>query len=112
LEHWYTPREREIEVAEYRVHESAGRQPSTSFCVWREGCVQLLPQTDRICFLRNGQSPDHPLVEGINVGWQRAREVVGEMLLEEEDQYPARYRVEGFPTTHQLERLRQSASAR
>jgi hypothetical protein len=97
--------DRETEVAEFRVHGAGAKQPPTSFCVWREGRRQLLPRTDRICFLRHDQSLDHPLVEGINVAWGKVENVLDAFLCEQDSVYPPRYQVDRFPSAALLARL-------
>jgi hypothetical protein len=105
LQQWLAQNQCDAEVAEFRVHGARAKQPPTSFCVWCEGQTQLLPETDRVCFLRRHQSPDHPLIEGINVGWKRVEQVLGNVMREEAMVYPVRYRVDRFPTQAQLARL-------
>ena len=90
------------EIAEFRVHESGTRQPPFSYCVWREGLTVLLPKVDRICFLRDNQEANSPLVEGVNVSWAKAERAVSVWLQEEEHFYPVRYRTRGFPTEEVL----------
>ena len=87
---------------EFCVHASGTRQPPFSYCVWQEGRTSLLPKTDRICLLRSGQLTNHPLVEGVNVSWDRAKRIVGPLLVEYDQFYPVRYRTQGFPLPDQL----------
>jgi hypothetical protein len=108
LQRWLAKRQPGVSVAEFRLHGAGAKQPPTSFCVWREGESLLLPEADRVCFLRHDQTLDHPLVEGINVGWDRVQDVLGPMLVEEASIYPTRYRVHRFPTAAQLTQLQRA----
>ena len=94
------------EPQEFRVH-GAGQRTPVSYCVWHEGASQLLPQADRVCLEYANQSLRHPLVEGVNCSWSELIELAGNLLLEEEDLYPTRYRTLGFPSAEQIAKLRQ-----
>jgi hypothetical protein len=107
LQAWVAGREPQVEVSEFRMHGARAKQPPTSFCVWEEGRTLLLPETDRICFLRQDQSRDHPLVEGVNVSWSRVERLLGHLIREEPSLYPTRYRVEDFPSDALLAQLRE-----
>jgi hypothetical protein len=63
-----------------------------------------LPQTDRICLVRDGQSPGLPLVEGKNVGWEQAEALFGPFV-PQEDYYPPIYQAPPFPSHDQFRRL-------
>jgi hypothetical protein len=73
----------------------------TSYCVWSEDVVALLPKTDCVMFCR-GDGDDGFLGRA---DWNRVMDVVGELMEEVEDLYPARYRVREFPTAAQLQQL-------
>jgi hypothetical protein len=70
-----------------------------SYCVWSEGVVALLPQTDDIMFFRPTSSGDGVIVA--TATWEQARAVLGERM-KPAGLYPERYRVEGFPSAEQL----------
>jgi hypothetical protein len=105
LQSWLADHEPQVEVSEFRTHGARAKQPPTSYCVWQQGGAQMLPETDRVCFLQQNQSRDHPLVEGINVSWSRVERSLGHMLREAPGLYPPRYRVERFPSDAQLAKL-------
>ena len=82
-----------------------GIDDTVTYCVWHEGRTSLLPKTDYIFFkpasvkLSADQSP-------LYGRWERVAEIVGDLLQTEENMYPERSRVEGFPSTSQLFDLR------
>lgn len=104
LETWLPRQQPGVQCAEYRMHGAGGRQPPISYCVWQQGQSWLLPKTDRVCLLPAGKRSDHPLVETLSCSWEHLENVVGD-LLEEQDLYPARYRVREFPSARQLSSL-------
>ena len=61
---------------------------------WSVGVPALIPKADRILFFRSQD-------ESWMVDWDEAERVVGD-LLQPTDYYPARFRVESFPTEAQL----------
>lgn len=67
-----------------------------------------LPKTDRVCLLRHHQTSDHPLVEAMNVSWDRLEAVLGP-LEPEGDFYPPVYRPADFPSSRQLNELRSTS---
>jgi hypothetical protein len=69
-----------------------------SFSSWADGVPTLLPVTDQIAFIREGEEP-------ILVNWQQAEQVIGHLLVPQ-DLYPQRVRVEEFPSSAELRRLR------
>ena len=75
---------------------------SASYCVWAKGVVSLLPKTDKIAFME-GEGLQPAIVD-----WDQASAVVGD-LMELQEIYPVRYRVEGFPTSEQLAALAETS---
>lgn len=110
LQAWLAKTEPRSRVVEYLVHEPATQQPPFSYCIWKEGDCCWLPKTDRVCLLRYDQSSDHPLVEAMNVSWERLEAVLGP-LEPEGDFYPPVYRPVDFPSSRQLNELRSSSAA-
>jgi uncharacterized protein YtpQ (UPF0354 family) len=87
----------DIFVASYSGIERKETGEVTTYCVWTEDVLTLLPPADLVAFVRRDQS-------SFMVPWDRAVEVVGD-LLEPLDMYPERYRVDGFPTEEQLKAM-------
>ncbi len=69
-----------------------------SYCVWGEDVISLLPRTQIIVFM----GEDGTLASG---EWSHVQSVVGELMYEEEEHYPPRYRVIEFPAAEQLEQI-------
>lgn len=69
-----------------------------SYCVWGENQECLLPRTQIIVFM----GEEGTLASG---EWSHVQSVIGEMMFEEEDYYPPRYRVLEFPSAEQLEQI-------
>ncbi|EHP44846.1 hypothetical protein OR16_00950 [Cupriavidus basilensis OR16] len=72
---------------------------SFSLTTWTRGVDTSLPCADRIALVR--PDADDALGRTRVVGWQQALALLGD-LLEEEAQYPARYRVKAFPDDGRL----------
>jgi hypothetical protein len=68
---------------------------AATYCVWGKGVVSLLPRTDKIAFME-GEGLQPAIVD-----WDQASAVVGD-LMEMQELYPTRYRVEQFPMVEQL----------
>lgn len=69
-----------------------------TYCVWGEGVEALLPKTDRIMLAQEGG--------GIASGdWNDVTEIVGPLIVPEEEYYPPRFRVREFPSREQLEAI-------
>jgi Protein of unknown function (DUF1444) len=79
-------------------HKETGR--ITSYSVWSDGVLTLLPETDDVILLK----PD-PTAEKVEVvasgSFERVREVAGD-LMQPLGTYPERYRVLEFPSQRQL----------
>lgn len=93
----------DIFVASYKIYE-----PKTgaaySACVWTNGIDSSLPHAEKIAFLMDSESTDHFIVP-----WEEASGVVGNLLEQEPDLIPVRYRARDFPSAEQVARLRQLA---
>jgi hypothetical protein len=95
---------RDIYVAKF----SAVQKPETgevrSYCVWSEGVVSFLPETDDIFFFRPKTDDDGDIVA--RAPWERVREIAGD-LMKPVGIYPERYLVDDFPSEPQLAALAQ-----
>lgn len=89
-------------VANYSAvqHDDTGRV--SSYCVWSEGLVTLLPETDDILLLRPNSAADLRLAAAGS--FDRVRDVVGD-LMQPLGYYPERYRVREFPSDSQLAQI-------
>jgi hypothetical protein len=90
----------DVFVASYSAvqHKESGK--ITSYSVWAEGVLSLLPETDDLVLVRgNPQADDIQVVA--SASFEQVREIVGE-LMQPAGLYPERYRVREFPTTQQL----------
>jgi hypothetical protein len=74
-----------------------------SYAVWSNGVDTYLPRAQKVVFLDEGK-------ECAIVTWEQVERVVGHLLEPVEDLYPPRWRVREFPTSQQLEQLRDPAS--
>jgi len=93
-------------VGKYSLFE---RKDGTQFsiCVWSNGIDSLLPKADTIAFVvdpTNEQNPDRVMVP-----WQNAFPVIRELMEEQPDLAPVRYRARKFPDSAQLAELRKLA---
>jgi hypothetical protein len=88
----------EILVATLRAFRTATGD-LFSACAWQEGLEALLPETDRIDFVRPGE-PSRVWSTSFDV----ARATVGHLMTASGD-FPPRWRVSGFPTDIQLEEM-------
>jgi hypothetical protein len=70
-----------------------------SFAVWPRDIPSLLPKSDVVALSSDPEGAP------ILARWHDLQEVAGE-LLNETEHYPARYKVDGFPSPKQLEELR------
>jgi hypothetical protein len=69
-----------------------------SYCVWGENVVSILPRTQIIVFMGD----DGVLASG---EWNHVQSIVGELMFEEEEYYPPRYRVFEYPAAEQLAQI-------
>lgn len=73
----------------------------STFSVWSDGVKSLLPQSQRVVFMRGGlDGKTEPTILGA-ASWEHVREIVG-YRMQETDYYPPRYLVEDFPDSEEL----------
>jgi uncharacterized protein YtpQ (UPF0354 family) len=92
----------DIFVASYSVFERQQDKSQYSICVWSKGVDSLLPKTDRIVFLIDSERADF-----ISVPWDVAISVVQDLMQQQPELLPVRYRVRSFPDEAQLARLKE-----
>jgi hypothetical protein len=73
-----------------------------SACVWSNGADSFLPQTERIKFLIN---PDTK--ETVTIPWKAAMSLVSDLIEEDPELRPRRFRVRSFPSEEQISKLRE-----
>lgn len=93
----------ELVVATLRAFRSAGGDIFTA-CAWQEGVEALLPQTDRIDFVRGGPGGAPSSARVWSTTFDAARKMLPE-LMEPIGDLPERWKVKGFPTEEQLTQL-------
>ena len=100
LEREYQNTGQNLFVASYSglTHQETGE--ITSYCVWGENVVTLLPRADRI-FLLRARPDGKPGELAANGEWEKVRRIVGD-LMEPLDLFPTRYRVWEFPSDEML----------
>lgn len=86
----------ELFVTTYSALQKKAGGALVSYCVWGEGVDALLPVTQKVIFMAQGQEKFAALGD-----WERVRAVVGD-LMEETDDYPKRFRVRQFPDAEAL----------
>jgi hypothetical protein len=89
-------------VASYSALQNKEDGRVHSYCVWSEDVDSLLPETDQVFFIKQGDGDKPEMVSGAD--WDKVREVVGD-LMEPQETYPERYLVREFPTAEQLAQL-------
>jgi len=85
----------DVFVASYSAVQKRDTGDLVSYCVWTQGVETLLPQAQKVAFVR-GEN-DIPALSR----WDRVAEVVGHRMRRTDD-YPARFHVETFPTDKEL----------
>lgn len=93
----------EILVATLRAFRAPGGDIFTS-CAWQEGNEALLPQTDRIDFVRPGANNTASSAKVWSTTFDIARRTLPDLMQASGD-LPERWRVRGFPTDEQLEKM-------
>ncbi len=93
----------DIFVAGYHLFDGKAG-PDYSLCVWSNGVDSLLPQTERIAFAVNPEGKSH-----LVVSWASALPIIGDLLEEEPEFAPVRYRARKFPDEVRIAKLRQLA---
>jgi hypothetical protein len=89
-------------VASYSALQNKDDGRVHSYCVWSEDVDSLLPETDQVFFVKQGDGDKPEMVSGAD--WDKVREVVGD-LMEPQETYPERYLVREFPTAEQLAQM-------
>ena len=105
----YHDRGDDSHLAGYFLHEPPEAWSSLSYCVWVEGSPTLLPETDRVYFVRtnlNDPQEQNVVAQGT---WNQVVQVVGH-LMTPQGTYPERYRVDSFPTLGQINELNARAA--
>jgi hypothetical protein len=87
-------------VASYKIYERKDGL-AYSACVWTKGVDSSLPRAENIAFMVNPEGGDHFVVP-----WEAAAPIVGNLLDEETEFVPVRYRVREFPGAEQIAELR------
>ena len=93
----------EILVATLRAFRAPSGDVFTA-CAWQDGLEALLPQTDRIDFVRPGAANTPSSAKVWSTTFAIARKTLGELMQPIGD-LPERWRVKGFPTDSQLEQM-------
>ncbi len=93
----------EILVATLRAFRAPSGDVFTA-CAWQDGLEALLPQTDRIDFVRPGPENTAASAKVWSTTFEIARKTLGELMQPIGD-LPERWRVKGFPTETQLEQM-------
>ena len=93
----------EILVATLRAFRAPSGDVFTA-CAWQDGLEALLPQTDRIDFVRPGAANTPSSAKVWSTTFDIARKTLGELMQPIGD-LPERWRVKGFPTDSQLEQM-------
>ena len=93
----------DIYVASYMIFERKDGL-THSACVWTKGVDSSLPRAENISFVVDTEGGDHFVVS-----WDAAAPIVGNLLEEETEFVPARYRVREFPDASQIAELRRLA---
>jgi hypothetical protein len=96
LEQLYAKEEVDIFVATCSAVRNQESEEIFTYCVWPEGADALLPVCDKVILGTEGQP-------GQMADWDKVQAIAGELLVEEEQLYPPRFRVSDFPTPAQLE---------
>ncbi len=103
LEKIHAANQTDIFVASYRVFEEndgSGRQ--FSLATWTRDVDTSLPKADRIAVVVPKDEGDADVVVA---DWDKAVAVVAELMQQEPDFYPPRFRVRDFPSEAQLRQL-------
>ena len=96
LEQLHTKDEVDIFVATCSAVRNEETEEIFTYCVWPEGIKAMLPVCDKVILGAAGRP-------GRMADWSRVQAVAGELLVEDEQLYPPRFRVSDFPTPAQLE---------
>jgi len=91
--------------ADYHVFGGRDDVPPFSFCIWQQGADVLLPRTERILLALLDEKGGEPMVRA-EVRWEKALEIVGDLMERQEELFPERWRVRAFPDATRLAALR------
>ena len=96
--------ETDLFVASYKIYE---QKDGTAYaaCVWTNGIDSSLPRAEHIVFMVDVEGKDF-----FTVPWDAAAPVVGNLLEQEVDLLPVRYRARQFPNSEQISELRRLAA--
>jgi hypothetical protein len=103
LEKLHQGQQPELFVAQYQILENRNDGSLISYCTWVKGIDILLPQTDWVALVMpdaGGEIKDSKMV-----AWADLQAMVGQMMQPQEG-YPLRYRVDSFPSAEQIGLLR------
>jgi uncharacterized protein YtpQ (UPF0354 family) len=102
LDQLHAKMEKDIFVASFSVIQNKHTEALLSYCVWADGVEALLPRTEQVFFMRMRGEGEGAVVA--SAAWEHVVEVVGGSMQQTED-YPPRFRVDGFPTEEELAKL-------
>jgi hypothetical protein len=88
-------------VASFSIVQHPETGHFMTYCVCPKDVLALLPRTDRIAFVQDGEKP-------LMAAWDRVVEVMGDSMTPL-DTYPQRFRVSDFPSEEQLTAMRAEA---
>ncbi len=95
-------------TADYRIHEGRDDVPPFSFCIWEQGADTLLPRTEQVLFAVADEKGGEPVVRA-EVRWEKALELVGDLMERQQELFPERWRVRAFPDATRLAALRSAS---
>jgi hypothetical protein len=99
LERLHEKQSRDVYVAKYNGLHDQKKDEYDSYCLWSKGVPTLLPTAERVVFFDNDRPEDEKVAA--DVSWDIMR-LHCSQLLKDEDETPARFLVEEFPTDEQL----------
>ena len=76
----------------------------SSYAIWSDTIVTLLPRTELVAFFRGSSEKDAEVLGMFP--WERVESVVGELMTRVE-MYPPRWRVAAFPSAEQFAKMRE-----
>lgn len=93
----------DVFVASFFATEHSETKRLSSFCAWSMADVQWIPEAEQVSFVWN--SPDGREPRSETVPWQRVRMVIGSRMEKLPEVHPPRWKVEGFPTEEEMQRM-------
>jgi|GEM_PF-1344514 uncharacterized protein YtpQ (UPF0354 family) len=97
LEQLFELERREVNVAAVEISDDKKTKTVFSYTIWKEGQETLLPVTDQILFVDSKSKTIG------NTSWKSVQDL--DVLLEETEHYPPRFRVRGFPAKEHFVKL-------